>query len=456
MLRSLSNRRCCQGLLHAVAGSLLLMVVLLALRQPVVAEPNPEPPAKARPKVAAIITEFTYRSHAHVILENFLESYYFNGKLTDPGVDVVSFYIDQNPSEGDMSGRVAREYGIAIYPTIASALCLGGEELAVDGVLSIAEFGQYPRNEKGQIQYPRKRFFDEIAAVFEKSGRSVPVFTDKHLSYRWDWSKEMYDTAQRLNIPLLAGSSVPLAQRRPSLEIPMGAKIKEAVAIHGGPLEIYDFHMMETMQSLLEYRQGGESGIEKVEFLEGDAVWEAADAGRWSIELAEEAMKAELGAVPNMRRFVEPLNGRVLPSHATILTYRDGLQATVIRIGTNDFRWNFSCYMDGKKEPLATSYYVGPWRNRNLFKALSRAIQTLIITGKPPYPAERTLLVTGALAAMMDSRYEGRVIETPYLNFPYKAVNFDRVREMGASWKIITEDMPEPPWIEPGGPRSEK
>src|ERR1044071_1949232 len=50
-----------------------------------------------RLKVAAVFTEFTYRSHAHVILENFLEPYIFNGKRTDPGMDVVSFFADQTP-----------------------------------------------------------------------------------------------------------------------------------------------------------------------------------------------------------------------------------------------------------------------------------------------------------------------------------------------------------------------
>ena len=78
-------------------------------------------PAAARPKVAAVFTEFTYRSHAHVLLENFLEKYYFNGKLTDPGVDVVAFYADQMP-EGDMSKDVSAKYGIPIFKTIAEAV----------------------------------------------------------------------------------------------------------------------------------------------------------------------------------------------------------------------------------------------------------------------------------------------------------------------------------------------
>src|SRR6187455_3330139 len=86
------------------AGSAALAVAAL----PVLAT---EP--KKRPKVAAVFTEFTYRSHAHVILENFLEPYLFNGKRTDPGVEVVSFYRDQAPAR-DMAADVPRRYKVPI------------------------------------------------------------------------------------------------------------------------------------------------------------------------------------------------------------------------------------------------------------------------------------------------------------------------------------------------------
>src|SRR5687768_1132130 len=105
-----------------------------------------EPPK--RPKVAAVFTEFTYRSHAHVILENFLEPYVFNGKRTEPGVEVVSLFADQTP-KGHMTEDVARAYKIPTFKTIDEALCLGGKELAVDAVLSIGEHGRYPRNKLG-------------------------------------------------------------------------------------------------------------------------------------------------------------------------------------------------------------------------------------------------------------------------------------------------------------------
>jgi hypothetical protein len=132
--------------------------------------------APRRPRIAAVVTEFTHRSHAHVILENFLEPYYFNGRLTDPGVDVAGLYVDQFPA-GDMARDVAREYGIGIFPSIAETLRLGGAELAVDGVLLIGEHGDYPLNERGQKMYPRKQFFDEIVAVFRRDGGSCRCTT---------------------------------------------------------------------------------------------------------------------------------------------------------------------------------------------------------------------------------------------------------------------------------------
>lgn len=94
---------------------------------------------------------------------------------------------------------------------------------------------------------------------------------------------------------------------------------------------------------------------------------------------------------------------------------------------------------------MATAFNVGPWQNRNLFKALSHAIQHHFRTGRAPYPVERTLLVSGVLAAAMQARQqESGILPTPHLAISYKARNFKPMREMGASWKIITDDIPQP------------
>lgn len=421
-------------------------------------------PDRAPLKVAAIFTEFTHRSHAHVFMENFLEPYLFNGKITEPGVRVVSFYCDQFPAN-DMARGVGKDYQIPLFATIDGALCLGDKDLAVDAVLSIAEQGNYPVNAKGAREYPRKRFFDEIIAVFRRSGRVVPVFNDKHFSYRWNWAKEMFDTAAAMKIPLMAGSSVPLAERRPPLELLPGAKIAEAVSIHSGGFESYDFHALEILQSMVEARAGGETGVDRVQYLGGDSLWKAADDGLWSPKLADAAMAAELGpGQPTLRELVKiPPFNRGAP-FGILVQYRDGLKGLSLKVsGTTPTdmakrvsanRWNFACQLAGEREPRAAAFYVGPWNNRNLFKALSHAIQNFIRTGKSPYPVERTLLTTGVLAAAVDSKADGgKTLDTPHLRLAYQPRDYKAYREMGESWKIITEEIPEPRGITSGGHR---
>jgi hypothetical protein len=90
-------------------------------------------------------------------------------------------------------------------------------------------------------------------------------------------------------------------------------------------------------------------------------------------------MRAQTGKdVGRLQDFVEPEDGERHPAHAILIKYSDGLRATVLQIGKAATRWCFACRIAGKAEPLATSFYVGPWENRNLFKALAHAIQTHI------------------------------------------------------------------------------
>ena len=405
---------------------------------------------RKRPRVAAIFTEFRFRSHAYNILENFFRPYLFRGRLVDPGVDIVSFYADQFP-DGDMARDVAKKYNVPLFDSIEKAMCVGGTSLAVDAVLSIGEHGDYPVNDLGQKMYPRKRFFDAAVSVMKRAGRYVPLFNDKHYSYRWDWAREMVDVARANRMPLLAGSSVPLAQRRPCLELPRGTKITEAISVHGGPLESYGFHGLEVLQSMVETRgEIGETGIARIQVLEGEALFDAARQGRWSLDLAEAAMLAELNRRPrSMRRLLSGHENS--KPHAILVEYRDGLKAAVLKVGNDSNRWNFACRVDGESKPRATALFNGPWGNRCLFKGLSHSIQSMFIHGREPYPAERTLLVTGALDTAVRSYHAGgKALDTPHLDVAYTPTDVSDFRENGRSWQIITKHTPQPRGFEPG------
>ena len=119
----------------------------------------------ARPKIAAIATTYFKYSHAQHIVDRFLEGYGWNGTHHHPPMDLVSLYVDQIGDRDLSSDRAKRFPSMKMYPTIAEALTLGGSKLAVDGIVVVGEHGKYPRNEKGQTQYPRYEFFQEIFKV---------------------------------------------------------------------------------------------------------------------------------------------------------------------------------------------------------------------------------------------------------------------------------------------------
>src|SRR4051812_5994121 len=218
-----------------------------------------------RPKRIAIVTTiYRYLSHGQHMGDRFLVGYPYAGAWQKPDLKVVSLYVDQHP-EGDLSQARAKEFGFQVYPTIAETLRCGGDKLAVDAVLVIGEHGDYPSNEKGQKLYPRYEFFKQITDVFRKDGRAVPVFNDKHLSWKWEWALEMVETARKLNVPFLAGSSLPVTWRLPAVDLPYGAEVEEALCLAHGGVDSYDFHALEAIQCVVERRKGGETGVAAVQ-----------------------------------------------------------------------------------------------------------------------------------------------------------------------------------------------
>src|SRR5450755_536015 len=231
-----------RGFLGAAAG-LCLAGELAAEERPHI-QPPPRPD-KAPKKLAVVTTAYYYLSHAYHVCGRFLNGYLRDGKMHYPDFGLAGMYVEQT-GPGDLSKEHARKHGFPLYAAIASALTLGGDKLAVDGVLLIGEHGDYPFNDKVQKLYPRYEYFQKIVEVFRKSGRGAPVFCDKHLSYDRKKAREMADTARRVGFPLMAGSSLPVTWRRPELELPLGVRMQGALVASRGELEIFGFHALET------------------------------------------------------------------------------------------------------------------------------------------------------------------------------------------------------------------
>jgi hypothetical protein len=384
-----------------------------------------------RKKLAIVTTEWRFHSHSWHMGERFLAGYPRNGTWHRPPLDVVSAYVDQRP-KNDLSRDRAREFGFKIYPTIAEALRCGGEKLAVDAVLVIGEHGDYPVNKIGQKKYPRYEFFKQVTDVFKKDGKAVPVFNDKHLSWKWEWAKEMAATARSLRFPFLAGSSLPVTWRMPAIDMPYGADVEEIMCVAMGGLDSYDFHALEVLQCMAERRAGGEKGVVALQALRGDAVWQALKAGSWGkggwdprLFEARLCRSQTLAQAPtNSHRHPTATQTREWVKDPAVyrFEYADGVKATMLLMNGLVGDFTFAARLKGQADPLSTLFYLPPDPNVAYSAALMSKAEEMFITGKAPYPIERVLLTTGLVAAGMASLAAGqKCIKTPHLSIRYRA-----------------------------------
>ena len=384
----------------------------------------------SRKKIAAIVTTFFPGSHADLLVSRFVKGFPTPSGVVEPKVDVVSMYMDQAHPR-DIGVELARDHGIELFPSIRSALALrqppsghwptaqGWEigEMAVDGVLIIAEHGDYAPNERGRQMYPRRHFFEQVCGMIGLSGRPVPVFNDKHLAYSWDDARWMYDRAADLDIPFMAGSSLPVTGRTPELDHETGAPIDEALALghfHAYPngLDSYGFHGLEALQCMVERRRGGETGIAAVRCIEGRAVWDAAERGLWPRDLAAEAESRIADVEPGRME-----DNCVRPALFE-LEYADGLRAFTLMLDRHIKGFAYAARLNN--QTVSTGFHTIGSHGGEPFTAQGLAVQEMFLTGQPQYPVERTLLTTGAHAALMDSRHLGGIrIETPWLTVGY-------------------------------------
>ncbi|MFN8496114.1 MAG: hypothetical protein U0350_51455 [Caldilineaceae bacterium] len=260
---------------------------------------------------------------------------------------------------------------------------------------------------------------------------AVPVYNDKHLSYSFAKAQEMVNDAHRPDFPF-PGRLVAAGRtwRLPNVELPLDCEIEEALMIGIGISDPMDYHALEAMQCMLERRKGGETGVRAVQLIEGEAVWRAREEGRWSKELLEAALSRS-----DTPRGLTEVDGRtqdllgsgelqrlVENPAAYLIEYNDGLHATLLMLNGTIQDYCFAARLKGEATPVSTQFFLTPLPNVTYSACLVSKIEEMILTGQAPYPAERTLLVSGILESCLTSRVQGHErLETPQLNVAYRA-----------------------------------
>jgi hypothetical protein len=331
----------------------------------------------------------------------------------------------------DLSDQRSKQFGFRLCRNIPEALRCGVSRIAVDAVLAIAEQGgdyPYSSNDVGQILLPTYDWFQQCVHVFEEEKHAVPYFNHKQLSFSFPEAQNMIETAERLKFPLLAGSSMPVTWRLPDVDIPLGAPVEEAVMVGVGRFDGMDFDALDAMQCMLERRKGGETGVKAVQLLEGDDVWTARKAGRWSEDLMSSALSRSdtpLGLTVLDGRTQDLALPGVLPQlvkdpAAYCIEYNDGTRATLLMLNGAIRDFNISARVPGHGL-VSTQFFMPPPPNQTYSACLATKIEQMYKTRSAPYPVQRTLLTTGLLEACLTSRHRlNQRLETPQLAIRYQ------------------------------------
>jgi len=333
------------------------------------------------------------------------------------------------PDPSDLSRSRAEQFGFKIYRSIQETLRCGGDKIAVDAVLAIVDPDDYPMNDKGQVLLPSYDFFQQCALVFEEERHSVPYFNHNQLSFSYQEAQSMIKTAERLKIPILAGASLPVTWRLPDVDVPLGATVHEAVMVGVTGFNGTDFDALEAMQSMLERRKGGETGVKSVQLLEGDDVWDAGASGRWSKELLSSALSRSdtpMGLTLLDGRTQDLVGNNVLPQlvkdpAAYCIEYNDGTRATLLMLNGAIKDFNISVKVEGHGN-ISTQFFTPLPPNETYSACLAAKIEQLYTQKIAPYSAKRTLLTTGVLEAAMNSKHKlNQKLLTPHLAVSYAA-----------------------------------
>jgi hypothetical protein len=399
--------RCLPHWLRHLIGT---FIVLLFATNKVEAQTQPAKPSVSKKKVAALVADWFPRSHPNVLFTQIFQTY--SGVPSQ--LELVSVYRDL-PTTNDLSEQYAARYGFRVVPNIETALTLGTGKLVVDGVLISTEWAPYPESDTGQIIYPHRRMFEECVKVFKASGRVVPVFLDKHLADTWQDSQFIYDTAKRMNIPLMAGSSVPLCLMMPGANVELGVEVKQIVGMSYHTLTTYGFHGLEMVQALAERRKGGETGIKQVRCLTEKAVFEASGK-EYDQKLFDLALSQLEPRIPQGKTVADIVREPVL----FIVDYLDGLRVNLFTLNGATGGWSAAWeYGDGRRD---ARLFAGEFKRKPIrFDWQMKGVEDMILSGRPSWPVERTLISSGTLDAVLISKRDGdKLLPTPFLHVRYQ------------------------------------
>lgn len=354
-----------------------------------------------------MLDEFALQTPAQQLLDRFLLGYRRDGQFHRvAGLRVVAHLAaDATTTAGEnaeLSRRIA-DHGLRLAPTLADSL------RTADAVVLV------PRSTAAA---PAETL---VTAVLEQIPRGAACFIHGALATHLAAARAALRLAETRQIPLAAGTALPLTWRLPQVDLPANARVAEALIVVQGPSPLAELHALDGLLPLLERRAGGERGVRRMKFLAGPELWCAGDHGEWSWPLLSTALSRSdspqgdtlldgrtqdlvgLGVVPKLAR--DP--------RGWLLEHADGVRSALLVLDGVVADYNFAIRLHNRLD-ISAQLFRAPIPAQEHFTPLAAALEDFFRTAQAPWPARRSLLTAVLLeAARRSTATPGQWISTP-------------------------------------------
>jgi hypothetical protein len=371
----------------------------------------------ARPlrNLAFVLEDLTLEKPAQQLLDRFLIGYPRDGQFHRPDCQ-VNVWLAPNASDNELRRRMA-DFQLQRHEKLDVAVA------QADAIIIVPQ---------GVAATPL------VDSVIQAAGAGATVFVYGALADTLQHARQLLAKAKSRGVELISGTAVCVTWRLPEVELPLGEPLKQAMIVVQGEFPLAELYGLDGLLPTLERRSSGESGVREIRHGRGQEVWSLAAAGsgdaprepmtpserhaRWPLlGAALSRSDSPQGDPVRDGRTQDLLGLGLVPQlakdpRAWRLDHANGLRTTILVLDgvVNDY--NFAVHgADGTI--LSAQLFLPPAPQRHEFSRLAAVIEKYFVSGIAPWPANRSLLISGLLDAFNRAQAAQGPLPTPELAF---------------------------------------
>jgi len=333
-------------------------------------------------KIAFVAERFALDTPAQQLLDRFLIGYPRNGEFHRCGA-VVSLFLGPGAPDADVRRRIA-DFSLQRHETIESAV----------------------REANGIVVVPRGISSPELlTSAIQSAPKHAAVFVVGAIAHDGESAQRIVSLAASRNVALAAGMPIATTFRLPDVDLPKGAKVKDALIVVQGEFPAAELDALEGLLPILERRRDGESGVKRIRRLAPTGLWDSQWVPRPLLAAALSRSDSPQGDALKDGRTQDLVGLGLVPQLAQnprgwTLEHTDGVRSTLLVLNGVVADANFAIRL-ADNSIISAQLYRPPPPRRHEFSRLAAVIEEYFRTGQSPSPSARGVLVARLLGELV-------------------------------------------------------